>query len=88
VVNLSQLCRQLLVVHHEVRARQIEVLMPGLTVDQIKRIRCQEGLAWQQRRQLCHLIRDEVRLRMAATEAKRPWTQMEVQRYRRGARGR
>jgi hypothetical protein len=85
-MNLSECCRQLLVVHKQVRDYQVEALMVD-TLDQIGRIRRQEGLARQERRDLCRLIRDEVRLRMAAYEQGRKFTQMEVQAHKRGSRG-
>jgi hypothetical protein len=89
-MNLSQLCRQLLVVHQQVRDCQVQALMAG-SLDQVTAIRRQEGLARQERRRLCGLIRQECKLRVDAWDHGRTYSQVEsTKRFtaRRGSRGR
>jgi hypothetical protein len=83
-LNLSQLCRQILVISHQVRVYQVAALMPN-TPAAIKLIRRREGLARQERRRLCVLIRQECKLRVDAWDHGRQYSQIESQ--RRGTRG-
>jgi hypothetical protein len=75
-VNLSQLCRQLLVIHREVRDLQVRALMTT-TLAELRAVRRLESFARGIRRDLCRRIRDEVRLRCSAWEAGRSYSQTE-----------
>jgi hypothetical protein len=89
-LNLSQLCRQILVINHQVRVYQVAALMPAPAAA-IKLIRRREGLARQERKRLCALIRAECRLRVDAWDHGRPYSQIEsTKRFtaRQGTRGR
>lgn len=88
-MSLSTLCKQLLVVHHAVRSCQIEALMPG-PVDQLRRIRREQGMACRERKRLAALIRQECTLRVNAWDAGRRYSEIEsANRFRRrSARGR
>jgi hypothetical protein len=85
-MNLSQACRQLLVIHQHVRDCQVQALMSN-DLDQIKALRRQEGIARQERRRLCKLISGECRLRVDCWEHGRPYSQVESRLARRGTRG-
>jgi hypothetical protein len=77
-ITMSQLCDRLLVVHPEVHRLMFAAMMPGLRPAEIKRIKRQEGLARQERRRLCGLIRGEIRLRLDAWDHGRKYSQMEI----------
>jgi hypothetical protein len=65
-------------------------MMPDLRPVEVKRLKRQEGLARQERRRLCQLIRNEVRLRVDAWDHGRAYSQVEsTKRFtaRRGSRG-
>jgi hypothetical protein len=59
-----------------------DAMDPGLSPASIKRLKRQEAFARQERRRLCALIRTEVRLRVGAWEAGRPYSQIESARRR------
>jgi hypothetical protein len=54
-VNFRQLCRDLLAVHREVGRLMFAAMMPGLTVEEIKRIKEEERRARDQRKKLAGL---------------------------------
>src|SRR5258708_6151550 len=68
-VSFSHLCRDLLAVHREVGCLMFDAMMPGLTVEEVARLKRLEAKARAERKQLCNLIRDECRLRVDAWEA-------------------
>jgi hypothetical protein len=89
-LNLSQLCKQILTVHQQIRDCQVQALLSS-SLDQVTAIRHQEGLARQERKRLCSLIRDETRLRVDAWDHGRQYSQVEsTKRFtaRQGTRGR
>jgi hypothetical protein len=88
-MNLTELLRQVLVLHQQVRDYQVQALLSG-SLDQVAAIRRQESLARQERRRLCGLVRGEVRLRLDAWDHGREYSQIEsTKRFtaRRGTRG-
>jgi hypothetical protein len=90
VINLSQLCRELLATNHQVHTLMFAAMMPNLSSAEVKALKRQEGLVRQERRRLCRLIRDEVRLRVDAWDHGRAYSQVEsTKRFtaRRGSRG-
>jgi hypothetical protein len=89
-LNLSQLCRQLLLLHQQVRDCKVQAL-PSNSLDQVTAIKRQEGLARQERKRLCGLIKQECKLRVDAWDHGRTYSQVEsTKRFtaRRGSRGR
>jgi hypothetical protein len=77
-MNMSQLCKGLLAVHHYVGRLVFAAMMPGLSVDQVKALKRRERAARNERKRLCALIRAECRLRVDAWDAGRRYSELEA----------
>jgi hypothetical protein len=57
----SRLCRAVLDASHDVSRLVFASMMPGLSIEQVKRLKRQERAAREERRKLCRLLREDVR---------------------------
>jgi len=60
----GRLCRAVLDAHYETNRLVFAAMMPGLSIEQVKRLKRQERAAREERRKLCRLLREDVRRMM------------------------
>jgi hypothetical protein len=85
-LNFSQLSRDYLAAHNEVRRLMFAAMMPGLSTEEIASIKRLEAQARQERKRLGVLIRDECRLRVDAWDGKRQYSSYPGAKQRAGRR--